>query len=84
MMLKFDPNEDDDDIPPAEKSGQHSTPNSTPVKNNQNSEGQSEELPKIILNISKSEVTKELTAHPIHPAERGNYPYTQTDTKVSY
>lgn len=72
-MLKFDPDEDDDDIP---AQGANQTPGNTPVKHH-HPEEQPMVVSKIILNLSKGTVQDGQPT--IHPADRGNFPYTQTD-----
>lgn len=80
-MLKFDPDEDDEDGPPSQ-----STPtNQTTVNVSQDS------TPTKTAGYNCSNMTpggQDLLSSPVNvtpnPAERGNFPYTQQDTRVCF
>lgn len=89
-MLKYDPDEDDDDAPP-----QSQTPHTphTPHHGSGHTPSATPDTPhgalKVTYNLSNTPtgtLQDSLSSPPNatpNPAERGNFPYTQQDTRVS-
>lgn len=82
LMLKFDPDEDEEDAP-AHPGNVSAT---TPQKSSQESTPQSLKVVHNLANTpsaAQDQLSTPVMMNTPNPAERGNFPYTQQDTRVS-